>query len=112
MPHQLSTEGPALPVGDVNSDGLDDIYAGGAKWQAGRLLLQRRDGTFRAGSQRAYQADSLHEDVDAAVFDANGDGHQDVYVVSGGNEFWGNQEALRGRLYMNDGKGNVDRDAH
>ncbi|MBI2402501.1 MAG: VCBS repeat-containing protein [Gemmatimonadetes bacterium] len=109
MPHQLSTEGPALAIGDVNGDGLDDLYVGGAKWQAGRLLIQRRDGTFRTSSERVFQADSLHEDVDAAFLDADGDGDLDLYVVSGGNEFWGDAEALRDRLYTNDGQGNFGR---
>ncbi|MGH7673084.1 MAG: VCBS repeat-containing protein, partial [Gemmatimonadales bacterium] len=109
MPHQLSTEGPALATGDVNGDGLDDIYVGGAKWQAGRLLVQRRDGRFRAGDEHVFAADRLSEDVDAAFFDADGDGDHDLYVVSGGNEFWEDHDALQDRLYVNDGKGNVHR---
>jgi hypothetical protein len=109
MPHLLSTEGPALAVADVNGDGLDDIYVGGAKWQQGKLFLQQPDGTFRASSQPAIAADSVDEDVDASFLDANGDGHPDLFVVSGGNEFWGNAEQLRDRLYMNDGKGNFTR---
>jgi len=106
MPQRLSTEGPALSVADVDGDGLDDVYVGGAKWQAGTLLMQQRDGSFRARPQPAIAADSLNEDVDAAFFDADGDGDQDLVVASGGNEFWGDAEALESRLYVNDGKGN------
>jgi enediyne biosynthesis protein E4 len=109
MPHLLSTEGPALAVGDINGDGLDDFYVGGAKWQPGKLFFQKRDGTFQASNQPEIAADSLAEDVDAIFFDANGDRHQDLLVVSGGNEFWGNADALRPRLYLNDGKGNLRR---
>ncbi len=109
MPHLLSAEGPALAVGDVNGDGLDDMYVGGAKWQPGRLLIQTANGQFRPGSEATFRADSLPEDVDATFFDANGDGSQDLYVVSGGNEFSGNDEALRDRLYINDGRGNFQR---
>ncbi|MDP9204082.1 MAG: VCBS repeat-containing protein [Gemmatimonadota bacterium] len=112
IPHLLSIEGPALAVADVNGDGLDDIYIGGAKWQAGKLFLQQRDGAFRASSQPAFAVDSVAEDVDAGFLDANGDGHPDLFVVSGGNEFWGNAEQLRDRLYMNDGHGTFSRAAN
>ena len=108
MSHMLSTEGPALAVADANGDGLEDIYVGGAKWQAGELWLQRRDGTFRRAAQPAFQADSLLEDVDAAFFDADADGDRDLYVVSGGNEFW-EGDPLRDRLYLNDGRGRFHR---
>src|SRR5205823_6974079 len=63
-----------------------------------------------ASEQRSFRADSLFEDVDALFFDANGDGHPDLYVVSGGGEFAGADAALQDRLYINDGHGNFQRD--
>ena len=59
MPHRLSTEGPGLAVGDVNGDGLDDLYVGGGKWQPGALIVQQRNGTFRASRQPGIAADSV-----------------------------------------------------
>ena len=104
-PHLLSTEGPALAVADVNGDGRDDVFVGGAKWQTPRLYIQRSDGQFAASDSSAFQPNARAEDVDAAFFDADGDGDPDLYVVSGGGEFWGQADALRDRLYLNDGTG-------
>ncbi len=109
IPHFLSTEGPAFAVGDVNGDGLADLYLGGAKFRAGGIFLQTPSGAFQAGENSPFADDSRSEDVDAAFFDANGDGHLDLYVVSGGNEFWGKAEPLLDRLYLNDGGGNFRR---
>ncbi len=108
MPHKVSMDGPALAVADVNNDGADDIFAGGAKWQSAQLLLSDDD-AYVTTNRRLMRADSLNEDVDAAFFDADGDSDLDLYVVSGGNEFWGRSEALRDRLYINDGNGQFSR---
>lgn len=105
MPHLLSTEGPALAVADVNGDGLDDMYVGGAKLQASRMLIQQPGGGFVPSDVPVFAADSITEDVAAVFFDANGDTHPDLYVVTGGNEFWGSMDALLDRLYLNDGTG-------
>ena len=109
MPFQVSTEGPHLAIGDVNGDGLQDMYVGGAKWQAGSLLMQQANGTFRNVTQPAFVTDSTYEDVDAAFFDADGDNDLDLYVVSGGNEFYEKMPEQFDRLYLNDGRGAFSR---
>jgi hypothetical protein len=111
MPFLLSTEGPKVAVGDVNGDGLEDVYVGGAKWQIGALYLQKSRGGFVHSPQADFRTDSTFEDVDAVFFDANKDGFNDLYVVSGGNEFYGKMPQQFDRLYLNDGKGNFKRDS-
>jgi hypothetical protein len=105
MPKMVSMEGPFMAVGDVDGDGLDDAYIGGARDQAGQLLLQQRDGRFAPGDSRVFDADRISEDVGATFFDADGDGDRDLYVVSGGNEFSDMAPALQDRLYLNNGRG-------
>ncbi len=109
MPFKVSTEGPHLAVGDVNGDGLEDIYAGGAKWQAGTLLMQQPNGKFSPSVQPDFTKDSTYEDVDAVFFDADGDKDLDIYVVSGGNEFYNKMPEQLDRLYLNDGHGMFSR---
>jgi hypothetical protein len=106
IPKLLSTEGPMVAVADVNGDGLDDLFIGGAKGQAGNLLVQRPDGRFVSSNEKLFEQDRLSEDLGAVFFDADGDGHPDLYVVSGGSEFSSSRDhALQDRLYLNDGHG-------
>jgi hypothetical protein len=109
LPKLLSTQGPCAAVADVNGDGRDDLFIGGAKDQRGSLMLQQADGRFIEASQATFEADKASEDLGAVFFDADGDGDQDLYVVSGGSEFSEDSPALQDRLYLNDGKGNFRR---
>ncbi len=112
IPHEVSTQGPKVAVGDVNGDGLEDFFVGGGMGQGGRLFMQRPDGHFvPSGDSAVFLQDRSCEDVDALFFDANGDHYPDLYVASGGNEYEGNAEVLKDRLYINDGKGHFTRSA-
>jgi hypothetical protein len=101
----LSTEGPKIAKGDANGDGREDFYVGGAKDQAGKLFVQKPDGSFVSTNEALFQADAICEDQEALFFDADRDGDQDLYVCSGGNEFPSSSTALIDRLYLNNGSG-------
>lgn len=101
----LSQEGPTLSVGDVNGDGNEDIFVGGAKKQPGVLYLNLGNGKLKTSTQKAFQTHALLEDTASAFFDADADGDLDLMVGNGGNEY-GEDKKYRVRLYLNDGKGN------
>lgn len=103
--NMMSTEGPHVCKGDVNGDGLEDIFVGGAKGQSGALLVQQKSGIFESIDKSLFETDKVSEDMDAAMFDADGDGDLDLYVASGGNEFSLSSSALNDRFYINDGSG-------
>ncbi len=105
LPHKLSQLGPAIAVADVNDDGYEDIYIGGAHRQTGKLLLGQPSLSFRERAITDFEKDKQREDVGACFFDADGDGDQDLYVVSGSYEFFSKPKLLQDRLYLNDGKG-------
>lgn len=107
--HMLSTEGPRMSKGDVNGDGNDDVFIGGAKDQPGALFLQQANGAFTKKLLDVFEKDKGSEDMGSVFFDADGDDDLDLYVCSGGNEFSPSATALIDRLYLNDGNGNLTR---
>ena len=106
LPHKLSNNGPFSATSDVNNDGLDDIFIGGAANQAGVLYLQTKEGVFQKSNSTPWEIDRLSEDLGALFFDVDMDGDTDLYVASGGSEFKSGNRLLKDRIYINDGYGN------
>ena len=104
IPYQISDRGPAVAVGDLNGDGLDDIFFGGSKHIPAKTYLQTSTG-FQEKVYPAILNDSISEDVSAVIADFNNDGKNDLFSVSSGGEFSGNNPALLDRLYLNSGEG-------
>jgi len=108
LPYQLSKMGPALAKGDVNGDGHDDLFFGGASGQSGILYLQQKNGSFKPADMQPWHANMVCEEVFAHFFDADRDGDPDLYVVSGGNEFEDQSPEYRDHLYINTGDGHFE----
>ena len=112
LKQKYSTQGPALAVGDVNGDGLDDAYIGGSQGFAKNLYIQQKNGKMLPAKTDAFSRDNYLEIVDALFFDADNDKDLDLYLVTGSNEYNPDDLQLRDRLYMNDGKGNFTENAN
>ena len=111
MPHMLSKNGPGIAVGDINGDGLDDVWIGGSLTRSATIFEQSSPGMF---TRRSLDGEDLaaigNEDMGAVFLDADGDGDRDLYVASGSNETDGPQPSHQDRLYINDGSGNFTHD--
>ena len=103
IPHMISSEGPALAVGDINNDGKEDVFIGASKGFHNAIFLQDNNGKFHQTINEALIADSMYEDVAAVWVDVNNDKYTDLVIASGGNEYYGTDKHLLPRVYMNDG---------
>jgi len=109
LKRQYSTQSPGIATGDVNGDGLDDVVFCGAAGQSIHLYIQQNDLTFKLSSQKVFEVDRASEDVAVALVDVDQDNDLDLVVVTGSNEFEGDDPVQADRLYLNDGKGNFSK---
>jgi len=108
MLFMYSKTGPVFTKGDVNNDGLEDLYIGSDYSKPGRIFVQQPSGAFAINNNTVLDQPDGPTTADAAFFDANGDGFADLYIARGGYAlFEPNTSSLQDALYINDGKGNL-----
>lgn len=112
LPYRQATLGPFINKGDINGDGLEDFFIGGARGQAGKLYIQSKASTFSSSSDNVFATDADYEDMGSLFFDADGDGDQDLYIVSGGNSYDFGSSLSQDRLYINQGNGQLKKEAN
>ena len=110
IPRMLSREGPKAAVGDVNGDGLEDVFIGGTAGHPGQLYLQNKEGQFIKKAEKVFDQFIDFEDVAVLLFDCDKDGDLDLLLCPGGNDVPINSRQLQLRLLKNDGKGNFELD--
>ncbi len=106
LPRTYATQGPGVAVGDVDNNGYDDMVIGGSAGIPIQILFQDHDGFRRVEN---FPVDSVFEDIGVLLFDCDADSDLDLYVVSGGSEYWASPEMFQDRLYLNDGAGKFER---
>ena len=105
LPHKLSQNGPFSVVADINKDGLEDVFLGGAVGQSGVLYVQQTNGSFVKSNSQPWEIDKTSEDLGCLFLDVDGDNDKDLYIASGGSEYNQGDKNLQDRLYLNNGQG-------
>ncbi len=108
LPQKFSQEGPFISTGDINGDGLEDFFVGGAYRQSGKIFLQQANGSFTG--KDLLTGEKMEEDMQSLLFDADGDKDLDLLIVSGSSQFDPRSPHFKPRLFLNDGKGNFSQD--
>ena len=112
LPHKFSEYGPAIAVGDINADGLDDMILGGASHYSAQIFQQQTNGSFKQSSllSNVSYTSKANSDQGILLLDADGDSDLDIYISSGGYEFKTNDKNYQDQLYINNGKGVFTKD--
>ncbi|HVU25710.1 MAG TPA: FG-GAP-like repeat-containing protein [Opitutus sp.] len=105
LPDRLNRRGPAVAAGDLTGDGRDDVVLGGTASSPARVLVAQAGGPFAAGDTEALAADGTLDDGPVLLFDADGDGTEDLLVTKGGVARLAGSPEYQPRLLLNDGRG-------
>ena len=109
LPTRLNRRGPAVAVGDVDGDGLDDVVVGGTTQSAARILLRTPSGQFASADTSALLPVGTVNDGPVLLFDASGRGRNDLLMTKGGNSLPAGAPEYQPRLFLNDGHGGFAR---
>ncbi len=93
IPYRVSDRGPAAATGDLNGDGKEDVIFGGSKYHPSKIYMQQ-DTSFVERKINSIHNDSVKEDIIALIKDFNGDGKNDIFLGSGGADFYGKSNRL------------------
>lgn len=99
IPYQISDRGPAVAVGDLNGDGLEDVFFGSSKYKDAKLFFQYQDG-FKEEKSEVLKTLNKPENIYAKISDLNNDGKKDLLIGNAGGEFYGNSKALSDQLFI------------
>lgn len=111
LPMMYSNETPSLLKGDINGDGIEEIYLGGGKDQLGSFI-QFKTGKLTSFSPKAMAQYSLSEETKGTLVDVDNDGDLDLYMASGGRFFPKTSSVLMDKIFLNDGKGDFYESPH
>jgi enediyne biosynthesis protein E4 len=104
LPMMYCNETPSLTKGDIDADGVHEIYIGGGKGQQG-AIIQYKNGKFEPVFSNAMAKYSISEETKSVFFDVDGDNDLDLYMATGGRFFPATSSALLDRVFVNNGKG-------
>lgn len=106
LPHKFSHYGPSIAVGDVNGDGLEDAYISGSARADGMWMIQSATGFIQKPGVYKIDPEKREEELGSLLFDADGDGDLDLYLVHGSNQYETGSTLYQDVMMVNDGKGN------